>query len=64
MTRSRCVLNVVELKKRYYGHKKFAVEGVSFYVKDDECFGLLGTNGAGKSTIFESDPVLQMTQED
>lgn len=52
MTRSRCVLNVVELKKRYTGHKEFAVKGVSFYVKDGECFGLLGTNGAGKSTIF------------
>lgn len=52
MTRSQCILNVAELKKRYRGHKEFAVKGVSFYVKDGECFGLLGTNGAGKSTIF------------
>lgn len=52
MTRSRWVLNVIELKKRYHGHKDYAVKGVSFYVKDGECFGLLGTNGAGKSTIF------------
>ncbi|BES97662.1 ATP-Hypothetical protein cassette sub-family A member [Nesidiocoris tenuis] len=30
-----------------------AVRDVSFVVPKEECFGLLGTNGAGKSTTFE-----------
>ncbi|KAJ8718121.1 hypothetical protein PYW07_006051 [Mythimna separata] len=30
-----------------------AIKGVSFSVKKGECFGLLGTNGAGKSTCFK-----------
>ena len=30
-----------------------AVNKVSFMVKERECFGLLGTNGAGKSTTFK-----------
>uniref|UniRef100_A0A0C9RSV5 ABCA3_2 protein n=1 Tax=Fopius arisanus TaxID=64838 RepID=A0A0C9RSV5_9HYME len=29
-----------------------AVKGISFRVKEGECFGLLGVNGAGKSTTF------------
>ncbi|KAI8419781.1 hypothetical protein MSG28_008441 [Choristoneura fumiferana] len=31
----------------------FAVNGISFSVKKGECFGLLGVNGAGKSTTFK-----------
>jgi len=30
-----------------------ALSKVDFYVKKSECTGLLGTNGAGKSTIFQ-----------
>ena len=30
-----------------------AVDDISFAVKKGECFGLLGTNGAGKSTTFK-----------
>ncbi|KAL0869568.1 hypothetical protein ABMA27_005834 [Loxostege sticticalis] len=30
-----------------------AVKGVSFSVKKGECFGLLGVNGAGKSSLFQ-----------
>lgn len=29
-----------------------AVQGLSFGVKQGECFGLLGINGAGKTTSF------------
>lgn len=32
------------------GHK--AIDDVSFRVRRGECFGLLGANGAGKSTVF------------
>ena len=35
------------------GRKRFtAVNGLSFAVKQGECFGLLGVNGAGKTTSF------------
>ncbi|XP_044010322.1 ATP-binding cassette sub-family A member 17-like [Aphidius gifuensis] len=40
-----------ELKKNY-GNLQ-AVKGISFRVKTRECFGLLGVNGAGKSTTFK-----------
>jgi len=30
-----------------------AVEDVNFIVNSGECFGLLGVNGAGKSTTFK-----------
>nr|XP_034183985.1 retinal-specific phospholipid-transporting ATPase ABCA4-like [Osmia lignaria] len=41
---------VYELSK-YYG-KLMAVQEINFRVKQRECFGLLGVNGAGKSTTF------------
>ncbi|OUM59911.1 hypothetical protein PIROE2DRAFT_14434 [Piromyces sp. E2] len=31
---------------------KTVIEDVTFCVKENECFGLLGPNGVGKSTIF------------
>ena len=31
-----------------------AVKNVSFEVKDGEIFGMIGSNGAGKTTIIES----------
>ncbi|GBP54717.1 ATP-binding cassette sub-family A member 3 [Eumeta japonica] len=37
---------------KYYG-KNLAVNQVSFTVGDDECFGLLGVNGAGKTSTFK-----------
>ncbi|KAF8374273.1 hypothetical protein PRIPAC_80702 [Pristionchus pacificus] len=43
---------VNNLVKRY-GSKKFAVRGISFGVTEHECFGLLGVNGAGKTSTFE-----------
>ena len=42
---------VVEKVKRRFGDF-YAVKGISFTVKQGEIFGLLGANGAGKSTTF------------
>lgn len=39
------------LKKRYSGGK-YAVKGVSMGIPNGECFGLLGINGAGKSSTL------------
>lgn len=36
---------------KFYGDLKAASE-ISFRVTGNECFGLLGTNGAGKTTVF------------
>lgn len=47
-----CVLNVQSLTKSYNSKRQKAVDNVSFNTSVGECFGLLGTNGAGKSTIF------------
>ena len=40
------------LKYPRYGNFN-AVKGVSFHVKSGECFGLLGVNGAGKTSCFQ-----------
>ncbi|XP_049855750.1 phospholipid-transporting ATPase ABCA3 isoform X1 [Schistocerca gregaria] len=37
---------------KYYG-KFLAVDGISVCARKGECFGLLGVNGAGKSTTFK-----------
>jgi len=44
------VIEVRELQRRFGDF--FAVKGVSFSVQHGEIFGLLGANGAGKSTTF------------
>lgn len=45
------VLKVSNLCKTYDGDHQ-ALKNVSFHLNGGECFGLLGANGAGKSTIF------------
>ncbi|VDK31009.1 unnamed protein product [Gongylonema pulchrum] len=44
-------LVVAKISKSYDG-RALAVRNVSFAVKSGECFGLLGVNGAGKTTMF------------
>jgi ABC-2 type transport system ATP-binding protein len=46
--------NVIEINKlsKHYDRLK-AVDGISFEVREGEIFGLLGENGAGKSTTLE-----------
>jgi ABC-type glutathione transport system ATPase component len=41
-----------ELIKSFGDSPKLAVDRVSFGVPKGQCFGLLGTNGAGKTTCF------------
>ncbi|XP_058807201.1 ATP-binding cassette sub-family A member 17-like [Phymastichus coffea] len=48
---SNHVFLVYELRKLY--GKFVAVQDISFGVNESECFGLLGVNGAGKSTTFK-----------
>lgn len=46
------IIEVKNLKKRYAGATKNAVNGISFTVQEGEFFGFLGPNGAGKSTTM------------
>jgi ATP-binding cassette, subfamily A (ABC1), member 3 len=45
-------LFIVDALTKYYS-KFMAVKGISFSVKNSECFGLLGVNGAGKTSTFK-----------
>lgn len=44
------ILEVNELKKRY--GKVEALRGISFEVEEGEIYGLIGPDGAGKTTLF------------
>uniref|UniRef100_A0AC34Q2Q7 ABC transporter domain-containing protein n=1 Tax=Panagrolaimus sp. JU765 TaxID=591449 RepID=A0AC34Q2Q7_9BILA len=43
---------VVKNLKKWYGNFN-AVKGINFHVDKGECFGLLGVNGAGKTSTFQ-----------
>uniref|UniRef100_N2B7Y8 ABC transporter domain-containing protein n=1 Tax=Eubacterium plexicaudatum ASF492 TaxID=1235802 RepID=N2B7Y8_9FIRM len=46
--------NIIEIKNLYKQFDKFvAVNKISFTVKQGELFAFLGTNGAGKSTVYD-----------
>lgn len=45
------ILLVNNLVKKF-SFKCTSIRGISFAVSPGECFGLLGVNGAGKTTIF------------
>lgn len=46
------MIEVHELVKRYCGGRVCGVDGMSFTVREGEIFGLIGQNGAGKSTTI------------
>uniref|UniRef100_A0A182IM77 ABC transporter domain-containing protein n=1 Tax=Anopheles atroparvus TaxID=41427 RepID=A0A182IM77_ANOAO len=50
--REKYAIVVNKLQKAYYDEHD-AVKRISFAVKKGECFGLLGMNGAGKTTVFQ-----------
>lgn len=54
------ILEVEDLHKRY--GNRTVVNGISFAIEKKECFGLLGHNGAGKSTTLEC--ILQVRKAD
>ena len=45
-------VRAIGLSKWYAGAKRAAVVNVQFGINESECFGLLGSNGAGKSTTI------------
>jgi len=58
----KTILEVIDLKKHFTSHKGFfstfreqqyipAVDGASFYLKENETVGLVGESGCGKTTI-------------
>ena len=48
------MLEVKDLSKKYRNNKNYSVSHVSFSVSEGEVVGLVGSNGAGKSTIIKS----------
>ncbi len=48
------MIEVKNFSKIYKGAKNYSAQNVSFVVEDGKILGLLGNNGAGKSTIIKS----------
>lgn len=57
MNTAHTPITVSNLTRTYAGAKKkkafTAVDGISFHVTEGEVYGLLGTNGAGKTSTLE-----------
>lgn len=51
-TDDRQVALVVRELYKYY-NRLCAVRNLTFHIKPNECFGLLGVNGAGKTSTFD-----------
>ena len=52
MAEPQVVLN--KLSKRYHGAKNYSLHGLSLSVESGEVYGILGANGAGKSTTIRT----------
>lgn len=48
------MLEVINFSKKYKGALKYSAKNISFKVADGEVLGLVGGNGAGKSTTIKS----------
>lgn len=48
------MLEVKNLSVTYYNNSEFKVRDVDFYVKKGEVLGVIGRNGAGKTTVMKS----------
>lgn len=46
------MIKIQNISKTYKGNSEPAVKNISLKIDKNEIFGLLGTNGAGKTTIF------------
>lgn len=48
------MLEVTDFSKKYKNNSKYSARHINFTVSDGEVVGLVGSNGAGKSTIIKS----------
>ncbi len=48
------MLEVIDLSKKYKNNEKYSARHINIKVNDGEVVGLVGSNGAGKSTIIKS----------
>lgn len=48
------MLEVINFSKKYKGADRYSAKDISFKVEDGEVLGLVGSNGAGKSTTIKS----------
>lgn len=48
------LLEIKKFSKKYKGAKQYSAHNINFKVDDGKILGLLGNNGAGKSTIIKS----------
>lgn len=54
LLRRKILLEITHFSKRYKGAKKYSAQDINLKVEDGKILGLLGNNGAGKSTIIKS----------